>query len=343
MIVYTMLILISIMMISFAIMRLVLPKFKIAREAVYSAVAVYSADSASEWCLYNHYVINNPSTLEQPGAVFYGAFDDGFGTTASDLSGNDNNLTLANGPTWVTGRFNSGLNFDGTVLPYDYAYCSDADCGGAGGLDIDLNTDFTVSAWVNPAYFGASPIVIASKLDPNTGGLGWALSLNSNGHINFLLRTSGGSYTSADDGISVPAGTWSHVAATVDRDGTVVRYFNGLPTGASGGISYMNGQTADNTRAFCVGGIDQGGNVCTLWRFNGRIDDVRVFERPLTPAEIQDMVPVPTVPLVMENASTYQIYYPASSATVSSCLEGSIDYRMVGTFDGISRSLQLSQ
>ena len=39
--------------------------------------------------------------------------DETSGTVAPDTSGNGNNGTLINGPTWVDGRFNKALSFDG--------------------------------------------------------------------------------------------------------------------------------------------------------------------------------------------------------------------------------------
>ena len=41
------------------------------------------------------------------------SFDEGAGTIAHDASGNGNNGTLVNGPTWVAGRHGSALSFNG--------------------------------------------------------------------------------------------------------------------------------------------------------------------------------------------------------------------------------------
>lgn len=52
MIIYTIIILSTVVMISLSLIRLLLPKFLIVRESVYSAMALYAADSAMEWCLF---------------------------------------------------------------------------------------------------------------------------------------------------------------------------------------------------------------------------------------------------------------------------------------------------
>ena len=52
--IYTMLVLIAITTISLALLRLFIPKFKIARESISSVVAISVADSVMEWCLFSN-------------------------------------------------------------------------------------------------------------------------------------------------------------------------------------------------------------------------------------------------------------------------------------------------
>lgn len=52
--IYTILVLISITTISLALLRLFIPKFKIASESVSSIVAISVADSVMEWCLFSN-------------------------------------------------------------------------------------------------------------------------------------------------------------------------------------------------------------------------------------------------------------------------------------------------
>ncbi len=48
------------------------------------------------------------------GPIVKLSLDEGTGTTANDGSGNGNNGTLQNGPTWTTGKSGGALNFDGS-------------------------------------------------------------------------------------------------------------------------------------------------------------------------------------------------------------------------------------
>jgi len=52
--IYTILVLISITTISLALLRLFIPKFKVASESVSSVVAISVADSVMEWCLFSN-------------------------------------------------------------------------------------------------------------------------------------------------------------------------------------------------------------------------------------------------------------------------------------------------
>ena len=94
--------------------------------------------------------------------------------------------------------------------------------------------------------------------------------------------------------IALPAGTWSHLAATYD--GSQLRlYVNGTQvaqTAASGSI-------ATSTAPLRIGGNAVWGE----W-FSGWIDEVRVYGRALSAAEIQDdmntsVVPDTTAPTVV--------------------------------------------
>lgn len=60
--IYSILVLASILTISIALLNLFIPKFRIARESVNSIVAVFAADSALEWCIFS----NRDDPLTQP-------------------------------------------------------------------------------------------------------------------------------------------------------------------------------------------------------------------------------------------------------------------------------------
>ena len=75
------------------------------------------------------------------GPVAYWKFDEGTGTTTYDGSGNNKTgqmITVASSPTWVSGKYGSALNFDGTN---DYIQVAD-------NSTLDITDAITLEAWV---------------------------------------------------------------------------------------------------------------------------------------------------------------------------------------------------
>jgi hypothetical protein len=102
-----------------------------------------------------------PDSLKQ-GLVLWLTFDEGTGTTTKDLSGNGNNGTLVNGPTWTTGKIGGALSFDGVddwVRPPAFSFLGQSD------------SSFTVIAWVKPNIIGGT--VIHNRNDST----GWSTGL----------------------------------------------------------------------------------------------------------------------------------------------------------------------
>jgi Concanavalin A-like lectin/glucanases superfamily len=94
-----------------------------------------------------------------------------------------------------------------------------------------------------------------------------------------------GNDTSVFSGSSVPLNTWAHVAMTINNDLTTF-YMNGQVSGAA---NQDRGNAIDNTTAGVSIGREQyaGSMPAGRWFFNGRVDDVRIYERVLTQTEIQ--------------------------------------------------------
>src|SRR5690349_1065840 len=74
-----------------------------------------------------------------PGVNTQFNFSEGSGIIANDLSGNNHNGTLVNGPIWTSGKYGQAVSFDGSN---DYINIADHN-------DFTLNTtqSYTWSAW----------------------------------------------------------------------------------------------------------------------------------------------------------------------------------------------------
>ncbi|UCG59148.1 MAG: PASTA domain-containing protein, partial [Phycisphaerales bacterium] len=102
----------------------------------------------------------------------------------------------------------------------------------------------------------------------------WYLAIDKDGHDIRFER--GGSYPSCG-GIVLPEGEWSHVAATFDGT-TLIFYVDGAETGRD---DFSFGAKTDAT--ITLGCVEGGG-----WNgFNGALDDIRLYDYPLTLNEIK--------------------------------------------------------
>jgi hypothetical protein len=196
------------------------------------------------------------------GLVAAFSFDQGEGTTLFDSSGNGLNGAIA-GAAWAAGRNGGALAFDGVddwVTVNDHAL-----------LDV---TRLTVSAWVKPTV--RTPwMTVVMKETPD--GLAYALYANNDvsrpaGEIlvNGVIRVAQGT-------AAVATTAWTHLAYTFD--GANMRmYVNGVLVRTVA----RAGNIAVSTGPLRIGGNGPWGE-----HFNGLIDDVRVYNRALTLAEVQ--------------------------------------------------------
>ncbi len=224
-----------------------------------------------------------PPAGSAPVAAY--SFDDGAGTIAGDASGNGRQGTIA-GASWTTGKFGSALSFDGAGDRVDLP-----------DLGRFYKLGFTFEAWVNKSTAKSDVGIVGTwNAGQNGGPMLWV------DHIlnHYYLTLNSGSFNYVDFGQGPLVGQWQHIAATYD--------------GATARV-YVNG-TQVASQAFTANVGDSGN-----WRigaygptptgfFEGLIDEVRIYDRPLTAAQVQsDMnAPVAAGPAVV--ATT-----PANGAT----------------------------
>jgi hypothetical protein len=85
------------------------------------------------------------------------------------------------------------------------------------------------------------------------------------------------------DSTVIPSNAWTNVAVIVDSQTSLIKtYINGVLTSSTSFPSTQAGPYV-NSNAFNVGDI---GNGLAADYFSGLIDDVRIYSRVLSPAEI---------------------------------------------------------
>jgi hypothetical protein len=199
-----------------------------------------------------------------------------FDTDAQDIiAGNDGTLENDAAVTNTPGEYRIGtgaVTLDGID---DYVSTPYAGLSGSAAR--------TTSAWFKCDGATGSKQSIFHYGGTSVAGTRWGVWINNNdGSI--INAINGGNANSTTTGLM--DGQWHHVAVTFPAGGTLIRDIRIYVDGYEDTGFYTNGDTqAVNTsteNAFEIGMANGG----TIYPFNGQIDDVRVYDRELTDAEI---------------------------------------------------------
>lgn len=218
--------------------------------------------------------VNPPAPPPAPtGLVLALGFNEAGGTQVLDSSGlaTPNNGTMNAGVSRVAGRSAQAGNaaqFNGTsgmITVPDAA-------------SLDMVTTITISAWVRPTTGGNWRSLLVKER--GTSFLSYALytndpTLNRPAAFYFV----GAADRSVTGTATLPLNTWTHVATTYG-DGFMRLYINGVQVAQ---VARTGTMTA-STNALRIGGntVFTGGEF-----FAGAVDDVRIYNRVLSAAEIQ--------------------------------------------------------
>jgi hypothetical protein len=177
----------------------------------------------------------------------------------------------------------------------------------ADSASLDLTGAMTVEAWVYPDTPAKVWQTIAIK--EAAGGLSYALYGSGEGAEPNAWWGSGSLYAPA--GRSLPAASWTHVAVTAGA-GTMRLYLNGQQVATRS----IAGSLTPSTGPLRIGG----NAVWTGEFFDGRIDDLRVYDRALTAAQVQSDRDTPvggTAPPGDTTPPSVAVTAPPAGATVS--------------------------
>jgi uncharacterized repeat protein (TIGR01451 family) len=231
------------------------------------------------------------------GLVAAYTFNEGVGTTVADSSGNNNTGTISAATWTATGKYGNALVFNGTGALVTVPNAA----------SLQLTTGVTLEAWVNPS------VVTAAWRD--------VIYKGSNGADNYYLEATtpigggapgaGGTFGEIYGTAALPVNTWTHLAVTYDR--VVQRlYVNGVQVSSVA----ATGAISTSTNPLQIGGDSIYGQF-----FQGMIDEVRIYNRALSPSEIAaDMAtPIGTVgSLPQVTLSTASINFPSQTTGTTS-------------------------
>ena len=160
-----------------------------------------------------------------------------------------------------------------------------------GNIDV-AGSGLTLAAWIKADTFpgkSRDPRIISKATGTSADEHIFMLStikLQEETVLRARIRVGGNTTTLvADAGTSLSTNIWHHIAATYD--GTAITLFlDGIQVGTTA----LSGNVDQNSTVdVAIGSQPNGGNA-----FDGKIDDVRIFQRGLTAADINDIIGVRT-------------------------------------------------
>jgi len=198
-----------------------------------------------------------------PNLVAAYGFDEGSGTVVNDASGNGNNGTIS-GARWTTsGKYGNALTFNGTSALVTINNAA----------SLQLTSGMTLEAWVYPSSVSSVWEDVIYKANDNYFLEGTSPNSSRPAAGGIL----GGFYLEVYGPTALTANTWAHLAATYDG-ATIRLYVNGAQVASRA----QTGAIATSTNPLQIGGDSLYGGY-----FAGRIDEVRIYNRALSVAEIQ--------------------------------------------------------
>ncbi|MCK4624278.1 MAG: right-handed parallel beta-helix repeat-containing protein [Phycisphaerae bacterium] len=206
-------------------------------------------------------------------------FEEESGNTAKDSSGRGNHVTLKGNPARVEGKVGKALGFDGVddlvEVPHNDS--------------LIAREEITIEAWVKPDYQ-------KKAVQGHTGIAGKAHRWDT-GYLLAFYNIRGGyrpwlAYGTICEGNpkrksvnfsreGKKFGSWVHLAATRDFHGNVKTYIDGEQTNAVSTDPVKEVIAGSERGAFRMGYYANGRP------FKGIIDEVRIYNRALSPAEIK--------------------------------------------------------
>ena len=194
---------------------------------------------------------------------------------AEDVVGGAGGI-LFNGASYTNGKVGLTFSFDGVN---DHVRIAD-------WIGLHMTNALAIEAWIYPTSHGANHIVAARwdlVVGPNQRS--YVFSLLPSGHVSLGLSSNGADFVSASAASTnvIPLNQWSHVCGTYDGTSIKISVNGGFQaeTTYSGGIF-------PGSNDLGIGGLVGNGLPGQVqYTFAGRIDEVGVYNRALSPSEIQ--------------------------------------------------------
>ena len=234
--------------------------------------------------------VSNISLSCASGAVAYYCFDDS-SNIGKDCSASGNNGTVSGGVSGVAGVVGGGALFGGYNNPGSIHVPNSASLqfGTANSVSyfIKIDNPAGMSIYGSFATYGLFAVVAKSH---DVSSLTWMASINTSNQLSAgygqypgLILTSGtqvmNNGTNILNGLATGAtGRWVHVVQVFDSVGAKTYYDGQLADSWSGSVDF----TSTNTQDMYIGKFSD-----TWYPLNGTLDELKIFNRALSAAEVQ--------------------------------------------------------
>ncbi len=212
--------------------------------------------------------------------VGYWKFEESVLSALIDSSAYGNNGTAIGNPARTTGLVGNALELNGSS---QYATVPD-------NASLDITGQITLAAWIRPGALKTQYIIRKGNQSSSSGN-GYELSLSSAGKVFFRINqnASGNTYrVDSDIDYPVSGADWMHVAGTYD--GTSLKiYINGILDNT---VSPPPTTILTNNQVLAIGAQSDG---AAASRFNGTIDEARVYSIALSESQIAALLLIPPV------------------------------------------------
>jgi hypothetical protein len=210
------------------------------------------------------------------GLVAHWAFDEGKGTSVSDVSGTGNHGTTANGTGWAAGVIGGAGSFDGID---DGVFVS-------ASPSLSMTGALSISAWVQLRAASSSMQIMISR-NFVADARGYTLRINSSPAqtAEFVISSDCTLVFSVTSAAPIPIGEWVHLVGVFEPSVALHLYRNGtLDSTVAAGVPASQ---CDNKQSLALGRRIPGSGVVNP--LNGLLDEVRVYDRVLTATEVAQL------------------------------------------------------
>ena len=219
-------------------------------------------------CAFLSIVSLSLANVAEDGLVAYWPFDEGKGKEAIDVTDNGHDGEFNDDPKWVEGKFGTALEFDGeddhVIVADDPAFA--------------IEENITLMAWFSP-----NDSLTGHRLMSKNNSIFVIFDFGNKDSIDFLVKPNNTFAESTTTDWKV--GEWYHFAGTFDGK-TMKVYINGKLEGDAAN----NVAIAPSNLELWIGGDDLGN---ATDHFPGKIDEVRLYEKTLSEADIQKVMETP--------------------------------------------------